>query len=146
MLTPPSGCGRPRAARGLRENSSGLTAETAQGSGSAPSKKSWESTNVRIKDMQAAAAIVLLVMSGNMQPALAQAGAAPSGAAQETGPAAGQAQQATGTSQNTLPSIPAPKLTEPLYLRDTAKDYTRLYPMFPNPLKPYTRTSYDAPQ
>src|ERR1035438_2809347 len=29
-VTPPSGCGRPRAARGLRENSSGLTAETAR--------------------------------------------------------------------------------------------------------------------
>ena len=105
-------------------------------------KKSRESTNVRIKDMQAAAAIVLLVMSGNMQPALAQAGIAPSGAAQQTSPVEVTAQQATGTSQNTLPSIPAPKLTEPLYLRDTAKDYTHLYPMFLNPLKPYTATSF----
>src|ERR1035441_9186349 len=103
MLTPPSGCGRPRAARGLRENSSGLTAETAQGSGSAPSKKSWESTNVRIKDMQAAAAIVLLVMSGNMQPALAQAGAAPSGSAQQTSPAPATAQQSNGASKNNMP-------------------------------------------
>jgi outer membrane protein len=92
--------------------------------------------------MQAAAAIVLLVMSGNMQPALAQAGAAPNGAAQQTSPVAVTAQQATGTSQNTLPSIPAPKLTEPLYLRDTAKDYTHLYPMFPNPIKPYTPTGF----
>ena len=92
--------------------------------------------------MQAAAAIVLLVMSGNMQPALAQAGAAPSGAAPQTSPVAATAQQATGTSQNTLPSIPAPKLTEPLYLRDTGKDYTHLYPMFPNPIKPYTPTGF----
>ena len=96
--------------------------------------------------MQAAAVIVLLVMSGNVQPALAQAGAAPSGAAQQTTAAAATAQQATGAAQNALPSIPAPKLTEPLYLRDTGKDYTHLYPMFPNPIKPYTRTSYDAPR
>jgi outer membrane protein TolC len=92
--------------------------------------------------MQAAAAIVLLVMSGNMQPALAQAGTAPSGSAPQASPAAATAQQATGASQNTLPSVPAPKLTEPLYLRDTGQDYRHLYPMFPNPIKPYTATSF----
>src|ERR1035438_10550349 len=115
----------PRSA-GIAREFIGFDGGDCPGSGSAPSKKSWESTNVRIKDMQAAAAIVLLVMSGNMQPALAQAGVAPSGPAQQTSPAAATAQQATGASQNTLPSIPAPKLTEPLYLRDTAKDYTHL--------------------
>jgi outer membrane protein TolC len=46
--------------------------------------------------------------------------------------------------QSNLP--PAPKLTEPLYLRDTAKDYTRLHPMFPNPLKMYTATNVPLPR
>src|ERR1039458_9440965 len=104
-VTPPSGCGRPRAAPGVAGDFIGFDGGDCPGSDSAPGNKSWESTNVRIKDMQAAAAIVLLVMSGNMQPALAQAGAAPSGAAQQTSPAAAAAQQATGASQNTLPSI-----------------------------------------
>ena len=49
-----------------------LTAETARVRAALQSKKSWETTNVRIKDMQATAAMLLLVMSGNMQPALAQ--------------------------------------------------------------------------
>ena len=90
--------------------------------------------------MQATAAIALLLMSGNMQPALAQAGAAPTGTAQQTSSSVSvtPVQPAAGAAQANLP--PAPKLTEPLYLRDTAKDYTRLHPMFPNPLKPYTPT------
>ena len=42
--------------------------------------------------------------------------------------------------------MPAPKLTEPLYLRDTGRDYTHLHPMFRNPLKPYTPTDVPLPQ
>jgi outer membrane protein TolC len=38
------------------------------------------------------------------------------------------------------------KLTEPLYLRDTGKDYTRLKPMFPNVIAPYTRTGVELPR
>ncbi len=92
--------------------------------------------------MQATAAIALLLMSVNIQPALAQAGVAPSGAAPQS--SSSSAQSAAGMTQSNLP--PAPKLTEPLYLRDTAKDYTRLHPMFPNPLKPYTATNVPLPR
>jgi outer membrane protein TolC len=101
-----------------------------------------EINQVRIKDMQATAAIALLLMSVNIQPALAQAGVAPSGAAPQS--SSSSAQPAAGMTQSNLP--PAPKLTEPLYLRDTAKDYTRLHPMFPNPLKMYTATNVPLPR
>ena len=89
--------------------------------------------------MQATAAIALLLMNVTMQSALAQAGVAPAGAAPQT-----TAQPAAEASQGNLP--PAPKLTEPLYLRDTAKDYTRLHPLFPNPLKIYTATDVPLPR
>ena len=94
--------------------------------------------------MQATAAIVLLVISGNMQPALAQAGVAPGGVALQANQAA--AQPAAGANQNNLPPNPAPKLTEPLYLRDTGTDYTRQHPFFPNPLKLFTPTDVAMPR
>jgi outer membrane protein len=92
-----------------------------------------EKTNVRLRDMQATAAIALLLMSGITQPGMAQA-AAPAAATQTP-------QVATGTNTGDLPPEPAPKLTEPLYLRDTAKDYTNLNPAFWNPLRPYQATN-----
>jgi len=76
--------------------------------------------------MQAVAAIALLLMSGNTQPALAQA--------------------TPGADQNNLPATPAPKLTEPLYLRDTGKDYTHLHSLFPNPINLYTPTNVPLPR
>jgi len=88
--------------------------------------------------MQATAAIALLLMGGMTQPAGAQA--VPAGSTQQTGapqPAAGA---------DNLPPAPEPKLTEPLYLRDTPKDYTRLKPMFKNPIKPYTPTNVPLPR
>jgi outer membrane protein len=96
--------------------------------------------------MQAIAAIALLLMSGSMQPALAQAGVAGTQPAQQANPTAPTAQPVTGADQNNLPATPAPKLTEPLYLRDTGKDYTRLHPMLPNPLAPYTWTNVPMPR
>ncbi|HUD22947.1 MAG TPA: TolC family protein [Acidobacteriaceae bacterium] len=95
--------------------------------------------SVRLKDLQAMAAIVLLLASGNLQMAGAQAAqsslSAPVSGNLPAAPAAGN-----------QPSEAAPKLTEPLYLRDTGKDYTHLKPMFPNPFKPYTRTGVDLPR
>ena len=90
--------------------------------------------------------IVLLLMSGSTQPALAQAGVAPTGTAQQSNPTAPVTQPPTGSDQNSLPPTPAPKLTEPLYLRDTGKDYTRQHPFFPNPLKLYTPTEVPMPR
>src|SRR6266702_6646902 len=106
------------------------------GSGRPFEQKELESKNVRLKDMQATAAIVLLLMSGSTQPALAQAA---SGTTQQTNPTQPATQPATGADQN-LPPTPAPKLTEPLYLRDTGTDYTHQHPFFPNPLNLYKPT------
>jgi len=97
---------------------------------------------VRLRDLQATAAIALLVMSGNVQMAGAQ-----------TATAAGQGSSTAATAVGPLPAAPAAsnqapevKLTEPLYLRDTGKDYTRLKPMFPNVIAPYTRTGVELPR
>jgi outer membrane protein len=90
--------------------------------------------------MQATAAIALLLMSVTVQPAMAQTGAT------QTSPTQPAAQPVTGADQNNLPPTPAPKLTEPLYLRDTLKDYTRLHGILPNPLKLYTPTDVPAPR
>ena len=101
---------------------------------------------MRLRDLQAAA-ITLLLMSGSMQPTLAQTqAAAVPGQAQQHDPTAAAPQPATGVDQSNLPPTPAPKFTEPLYLRDTGKDYTRLKPMFPNPFKPYTATDVPLPR
>ncbi len=95
--------------------------------------------------MQAAASIALLLMSMTTQPGLAQqAGAAPQTQVQVT-PAAPQGTQNGTTQENGMPQAPQPKLTEPLYLRDTDKDYTHLKPMFPKVIAPYTPTGYPLP-
>jgi outer membrane protein len=99
---------------------------------------------VKLRDMQATAAIVLLLISGNMQPALAQVNVGTGGAQQPSATAPAQ-QAPTGADQN-LPPTPAPKLTEPLYLRDTGIDYTHLHPLFTNPLNWYRANSVPAPR
>ncbi len=101
--------------------------------------------NVRLRDLQAMAAIALLLMSGNAQPAMAQLAAPSNGANQpaaapQTSATQPATQPMTSADQN-LPPTPAPKLTEPLFLRDTAKDYTHLHGILPNPLKLYTPTN-----
>jgi outer membrane protein len=45
-----------------------------------------------------------------------------------------------------LPQAPDPKLTQPLFLRPTLKDYSRGKTGFPNPLRWYTPTAYPAPR
>ena len=45
-----------------------------------------------------------------------------------------------------LPAEPEPKLTEPLYLRDTSVDYTKPKPAFWKMWKPYTPTDVPLPQ
>src|SRR5580698_656579 len=89
--------------------------------------------------MQATAAIALLLMSVSTQPAPAQATTAP---VEQTQVGTGQA----AATQATLPATPAPKLTEPLYLRDTTKDYTHLHGFLPNPLKLYSPTNVPLPR
>jgi outer membrane protein TolC len=59
-------------------------------------------------------------------------------------PAVPQAVENDTTGTPGLPQAPQPKLTEPLYLRPTAKDYTHGKPFFPNPFLDYTPMSYPA--
>jgi outer membrane protein len=103
--------------------------------------------------MQAAASIALLLMSGLTQPGIAQqtnptpqpppdAQTRPSA----TQPAPPQAVQNDTTGQVGLPQAPAPKLTEPLYLRDTGIDYTKPKSHFWNPLAPYTAINVPEPR
>src|SRR6202453_4811985 len=96
--------------------------------------------NVRLKDMQAAASIALLLMSVWTQPGMAQQ-ANPPAQVNPTAPAPPQAVTNDTTGQPGLPQAPAPKLTGPLYLRDTGKDYTKPKSHFWNPIAPYTATN-----
>ncbi len=92
------------------------------------------------------------------QPAPAQppasSSATPQAGTPQTGTApAGPPTAATGvandtTGQTGLPQAPQPKLTEPLYLRDTGKDYTIPKKHFQhlNPLAPYTATNVPLPR
>jgi outer membrane protein len=91
--------------------------------------------------MQATAGIALLLMSVWTQPGVAQqTNPAPSA----TKPAPPQAIQNDTTGQAGLPQAPAPKLTEPLYLRDTGVDYTKPKSHFWNPIAPYTSINVPA--
>jgi outer membrane protein len=101
--------------------------------------------NVRLRHWQAAACVAMMSWSA-MQP-VAQAQAVQAG--QQVSPTA-PAKPATVENDTTgtpgLPQAPAPKLTEPLFLRPTAHDYSRGKAWFPNPLKWYTATDYPAPR
>ncbi|MCU1225831.1 MAG: outer rane efflux protein [Edaphobacter sp.] len=89
--------------------------------------------------MQAAASIALLLMSVSTQ-GVAQQQTNP------TVPAAPQTVQNDTTGQPGLPQAPEPKLTEPLYLRDTGTDYTKPKSHFKNPIAPYTSTNVPLPR
>jgi len=98
--------------------------------------------------MQAAASVALLLMSVISQPGMAQQ-TSPAASATQTNPTAPAAPQAVTndtTGQPGLPQAPAPKLTEPLYLRDTGIDYTKPKSHLWNPIKPYTATNVAAPR
>ena len=135
---------------------------------------------MRLKELQAAASIALVMVSAicpqavaqQQQPASAPSSPnVPSGAPANTQPAAQtgtQPQAQTGvqtqtspdraqttagvqndtTGQAGLPQAPEPKPTEPLYLRDTGKDYTKPKSHFQyfNPLAPYTATNVPLPR
>jgi outer membrane protein TolC len=97
--------------------------------------------------MQATAAIVLLLMSGVAQSALGQQGGNVT-PAQQTTPAAPSptqpATQAPTGQDQSVPSTPQPKYSEPLYLRDTSRDYTHPNGFFPNPLTLYKPANVPA--
>jgi outer membrane protein len=103
--------------------------------------------------MQAAASIALLLMSGWTQPGMAQQQTNPNPNPQTnptpqpppqpnpTASAPPQPVQSDTTGQAGLPQAPPPKLTEPLYLRDTPIDYTKPKSHLWNPIAPYTATN-----
>jgi outer membrane protein len=99
---------------------------------------------VKLRDMQAAASIALLLMSVCTQPGMAQQPSPTTQAPPQTNPtapAAPQPVQNDTTGQPGLPQAPAPKPTEPLYLRDTSIDYTKPKSHLWNPIAPYTATN-----
>jgi outer membrane protein len=91
--------------------------------------------------MQATASIALLLMSVSTQPGIAQ-----QTQTSPTRPAPAQGVVTDTTGQPGLPQAPAPKYTEPLFLRDTARDYTRPKSHLWNPIAPYTPIEVDAPR
>ena len=103
---------------------------------------------MRLRDLQAALSVSLVLAGLVPQPGFAQQ--APATATQTvsspTAPAPVQPVQNDTTGNPALPQAPQPKLTEPLYLRDTGKDYTRPKSHFRNPLAPYTATSVPMPR
>jgi len=104
---------------------------------------------VRLKDLQAAASVALMLMSVCQQSGLAQQQPAP-GTPNQTTPSATQPAppqpiQNDTTGQPGLPQAPPPKPTEPLYLRGTGVDYTKPKSHFWNPIAPYTPLNYPAP-
>jgi outer membrane protein len=90
--------------------------------------------------MQGAAAIALLLMSVNTQMVVAQQ-ANPQPQTSPTAPATPQPVVTDTTGTPGLPQAPAPKPTEPLFLRSTDVDYTRPKSHLWNPLAPYTATN-----
>jgi outer membrane protein len=107
------------------------------------SAEKLETNQVKLKEMQATAAILLLLMSGNAQPMMAQASGP---GLQQSNPTQPTTQPVTGADQTNLPPTPQPKATEPLYLRDTATDYTHLHGILPNPLNLFTPTGVPLPR
>ncbi len=108
---------------------------------------------MRLRDLQAAACVALMLSSAVAQtpasangqnPATTQQ--QPAGTVNPTAPAPAQTVQNDTTGTPGLPQAPPPKLTEPLYLRPSGKDYTMPIPFWPNPFKDYTPTNYPAPR
>jgi len=95
--------------------------------------------------MQAAASVALLLMSLCTQPGMAQQQTSPPPQTSPTAPAPPQPVVNDTTGQPGLPQAPAPKLTEPLYLRDTNVDYSKPKSHFWNPVAPYTATNVPSP-
>jgi len=106
--------------------------------------------------LQAALSVSLVLIASGAQQGFAQTpGQSPSqtpGQSQTqtvsspTAPAPPQPVQNDTTGNPALPQAPQPKLTQPLYLRDTLRDYTKPKSHFFNPLAPYTATSVPMPR
>ncbi len=105
------------------------------------SEASLETSNVRLRHWQAAACVAVMLLS-----TVEQGFAQQTQQVSPTKPAAPAAVQNDTTGTPGLPQAPAPKLTQPLYLRPTAKNYSNGKLGLPNPLSWYTATNYPAPR
>lgn len=94
---------------------------------------------VRLKNLQAAAGIALVLTSSFTPLTAQQAGNA-------TAPAQPATVQNDTTGQPGLPQAPEPAHPGPLFLRPTPRDYTNPKNAFPNLIAPYTAMSYPAPR
>ncbi len=108
---------------------------------------------MRLNDLKAGASIALVLLGTMSQQVEAQQATpqspqqAPQQAPNPTQPAAPQPIQNDTTGTPGLPQAPQPTLTQPLFLRDTAKDYTHLKKhTFRDPFAPYTPTNVPAPR
>ena len=99
---------------------------------------------MRLRDLQAGTSVALLLMSA-MQ-GTAQQNATMAQQVSPTAPAQAQPVQNDTTGTPGLPQAPQPKLTEPLYLRDTGRDYRIPKSHFQNPLAPYTAINVPLPR
>ncbi len=90
---------------------------------------------MKLRDMQAALSIGLLLMSASTQQGIAQQTNPPAPA-----PIPVSDQTTTPTGSVMMPAAPDPKLTEPLYLRDSDKDYSQPKSHLWKPWAPYTPT------
>jgi outer membrane protein len=106
-----------------------------------------ENRTVSLRHLQAVACVALVLGSVVPQTVAQQAGVtlAP-GQTSPTAAAGPQAIQNDTTGQAGVPQAPQPTLTEPLFLRPGAKDYSKGKPGFPNPLRWYTAENYPAPR
>jgi len=110
---------------------------------------------LRLKDLQAVACIALTLMSAGTQQGFAkqtqttvqtQTQARVKKKKRAKKPVVQTLASPTTTPAGDLPEAPAPKFTEPLYLRDTATDYTKAKNYFRNPIAPYTATNVPLPR
>ena len=100
---------------------------------------------MKLRHWQASVCVAVMLMSPLQQGMAQQAGVA-AGQVSPTAPAAPVQLQDDTTGSPGLPQAPAPKLTQPLFLRPTLKDYSKGKHGFPDPLRWYTATDYPAPR
>ena len=100
---------------------------------------------MKLRHWQASACVALTLLSTVPQ-GLAQQTSLVAQQVGPTTPAAPQTVQNDTTGTPGLPQAPAPKLTEPLFLRPSFKDYSKGKFGFPNPLRWYTTADYPTPR
>lgn len=101
--------------------------------------------NVKFRHWQASVCVALTLM-GTVPEGLAQQAVLANQQVSPTAPAPPQQVRSDTTGTPGLPQAPAPRLTEPLFLRPTTKDYSRGKSGFPDPFRWYTATDYAAPR